>query len=123
MKDSLVHGKQSEQHVCCSVVTPSGCLIRCLCGNLFSPVNSPDVEVCPECQHAFSPGFIYQVEVTSRRSGMTLGIHHDEQAGTDLEAMVFGTVAARFGSECDSGCMWKVRSFEKAYFDVEIEES
>jgi len=123
MKDSFNDRIQKASYVRCSVATPSGCLIRCLCGNVFNPGAEGVEEFCPECNRVFQPGFKYDVEVTSRRSGMALALLHGEEIGLDLDGMVLKAVEERFGPDYDGYCSWKVTHCDAAYFDLEREES
>ena len=123
MRDAITGIDQKKEYVRCSVVTPTGCMIRCMCGNVFSPADPRGVESCPECSRVFQPGFTYDIEVLSRRSGMSLASIHGEQVGSDLNDLVNRAVVQRFGPECDEFCTWQIKNHNNAYFDVEREES
>jgi hypothetical protein len=123
MKDSSAGTEPKKEYVRCSVVTPTGCLIRCVCGNVFSPAELPRDETCPECGRVYQPGFTYDIEVVSRRSGMSLGIVHGESAGDDLTKLADRAVEERYGPDCREFCSWHVDNLSNAYFGAEREES
>jgi hypothetical protein len=123
MKESLSDTMQKHEYLRCSVMTPTGCLIRCQCGNVFSPSDLPEEETCPECGRAYHPGFIYDIEVVSKRSGMSLGVLHAESVGEDLNQLSEYTVQARYGVDCHEFCSWQITNRSVAYFGADREES
>jgi hypothetical protein len=71
----------------------------------------------------YQPGFTYDIEVVSRRSGMSLGIVHGESAGDDLTKLADRAVEERYGPDCREFCSWHVDNLSNAYFGAEREES
>jgi hypothetical protein len=118
MKDALTNPAHETKFVCSSMETPTGCQIRCFCGNVFTSAESPQDEICSDCGRTFHPGYIVDVEVVSKRSGMSLGMIHCEGVGKDLDHLVHGAVAEKFGADCSEFCSWQLKNSSAAYFGL-----
>ncbi len=99
-----------------SVMTPKGCLIRCPCGNVFSPVNEAAEEICDECQRIFLPGYVFEAEIMSRYSGMSLGYLRDEDAGENPEDTVQRVATRKYGEDGVDLIFWEIKNSTPAYF-------
>ncbi len=123
MNKSLNGSSQKQEFFRSSVVTPTGCLIRCQCDHVFSPSDPPQIETCPECGRNYLPGFVYGIEVLSKRSGMSLGIVQGEAVGDDLDRLAEWAVEERFGPDWNDFCSWQIVNGTGAYFGTEIEKT
>ncbi len=109
---------QARKPQICSTAGADGYRISCPCSAVFAVEDWLQPAFCPECHRRFDPGYVVQMTVVSRRSGMPVSkMTGGEPAATPAEAAAKAAARAYSAEDLERFAP-KVESSEPAWFDA-----